>query len=764
MGQFKSFTGLRTYTVPLQRDLRELERYLKALDSRVARLIGGEPISAPIGGNPPSTSLAKHAPTHATGGSTNPNTGSDPIGPYSFTWANEHTWVPTVGTYTPITINAASGQAVNLFNIGDGTETYVEIDDNFLFSIGNPTNREASINIASLSVSESVGAGKDPLELTSLASILRDWYRAEDITGVNDTDVFTTGDPTWLNNAQNVPNSLWVSDQMATVPSGVAGPTYFDADNAYNLNGYPVVLRNPGGQGLVGFKQPGFNFGKLETWTAICVYRAGASAGGGTDGAFVIGGEAGNANGIHFPGNEASANAVIYDTGSKTIIATIANDTGYKGSDNWHIGVFKTDGVNMYYRHDGVDEGNAVAGIASTTACLFMSRQNGLVNSTLGSGLVELIVYEGNLGTTDLELLESYLTDKYFSSTSHLAQWEVDAVTDGRITSAGDVGIGTTTPTAKLEIEQISEQLRLSYDASNYASLTVDSSGNLSVALTGTTPESTFADNANFSGEVLITGANGLYFTSKTTGQQIKTNSNDLVITADIDSTVGKVDIEGRVLITNESSTEPILQLQAAAGTGEAIEVLKSGGDDLFKVDSSGFIYGPEGTEAMRITSQTDNASVFDKKGAFDFIQDSNADADDYFAKFKTFNGTTILRLTTDGRLWKDDDPADEFMSETGFHAFIGSMTVSSSAQFQWLDNASAFFGTQLDAGIKYDGTNLYISPQLVGSGHTYFDSDRIYLNDSANTGYSYIQAAGGFTFFAVGVSGARRFDIANLM
>ncbi len=52
----------------------------------------------------------------------------------------------------------------------------------------------------------------------------------------------------------------------------------------------------------------------------------------------------------------------------------------------------------------------------------------------------------------------------------------------------GDLGVGTDAPSAKGHFIKTTEQLRLGYDASNYASFTVDASGNLTIAETGTTP------------------------------------------------------------------------------------------------------------------------------------------------------------------------------------------------------------------------------------------------------------------------------------
>ncbi len=62
----------------------------------------------------------------------------------------------------------------------------------------------------------------------------------------------------------------------------------------------------------------------------------------------------------------------------------------------------------------------------------------------------------------------------------------------------GNVGIGDSTPDAKLNILATTEQLRLDYDDSNYASFTVNSGGDLTIAPTGS--DIAFTGNGDFSG------------------------------------------------------------------------------------------------------------------------------------------------------------------------------------------------------------------------------------------------------------------------
>lgn len=58
---------------------------------------------------------------------------------------------------------------------------------------------------------------------------------------------------------------------------------------------------------------------------------------------------------------------------------------------------------------------------------------------------------------------------------------------------SGDVALGTTSASARLHAVKTTEQLRLGYDASNYLSTTISSTGSATFALTGTSPVFTFS-------------------------------------------------------------------------------------------------------------------------------------------------------------------------------------------------------------------------------------------------------------------------------
>lgn len=68
----------------------------------------------------------------------------------------------------------------------------------------------------------------------------------------------------------------------------------------------------------------------------------------------------------------------------------------------------------------------------------------------------------------------------------------------------GFVGVGVS-PTVKLHVLATTEQIRSAYDASNYASFTTGATGSLTIALTGTSPRTTFSQGVTMGGTLRLT-------------------------------------------------------------------------------------------------------------------------------------------------------------------------------------------------------------------------------------------------------------------
>lgn len=86
------------------------------------------------------------------------------------------------------------------------------------------------------------------------------------------------------------------------------------------------------------------------------------------------------------------------------------------------------------------------------------------------------------------------------------------------IDGSGNVGIGRATPNARLHTLSTTEQFRSAYDASNFASFTTASNGDLTIGLTGTTPTVKFSTKVQLSDVDLILGT--------TTGSKIGSTSS----------------------------------------------------------------------------------------------------------------------------------------------------------------------------------------------------------------------------------------------
>jgi hypothetical protein len=92
------------------------------------------------------------------------------------------------------------------------------------------------------------------------------------------------------------------------------------------------------------------------------------------------------------------------------------------------------------------------------------------------------------------------------------------------LNKAGNLVIGGVAASARLHLISTTEQLRIGYDASNYLSATVASTGSTTFALTGTTPTFTFSQSATFSAGITLSTQN--IVTDTTTGTKIGTATN----------------------------------------------------------------------------------------------------------------------------------------------------------------------------------------------------------------------------------------------
>jgi hypothetical protein len=140
--------------------------------------------------------------------------------------------------------------------------------------------------------------------------------------------------------------------------------------------------------------------------------------------------------------------------------------------------------------------GSAVANIQldSSTSDLSLSTTAG--NLIIGDASRDVYIGDG-INSVDIVFEQNGEIRGLTNKTLTLGQSDsiVNFNTSKTTFSAGNVGIGTTSPDAKLHSVSTTEQLRLGYDATNYWKFTVDSGGNLKLESTGLTKSINFSNN-----------------------------------------------------------------------------------------------------------------------------------------------------------------------------------------------------------------------------------------------------------------------------
>ncbi len=217
-----------------------------------------------------------------------------------------------------------------------------------------------------------------------------------------------------------------------------------------------------------------------------------------------------------------------------------------------------------------------------------------------------------------------------------------------RITNAGTVGIGTgATVSAKLHVLATTEQLRLGYDTSNYASFTTDSTGSLTIAPTGTNPNITITPGG--AGHIILSGS------PTTTTQSPADNSTKVATTAYVDNAVLGQDFKEAVKYATTAALPSIVYANGSSGvgatlTGVALAAISVDGASpsvadriLVKNQASTFQNG-----IYTVTATGSGIAVFVLTRATDFDQSTDIKTgDSAFVTVGTANSTTTWAVNS---------------------------------------------------------------------------------------------------------------------
>lgn len=145
------------------------------------------------------------------------------------------------------------------------------------------------------------------------------------------------------------------------------------------------------------------------------------------------------------------------------------------------------------------------------------------------------------------------------------------------------VGVGTTSPSAKLHTIATTEQLRVGYDASNYASTTVNSSGLVTLDAVGASAGFTFSDPVSATAQPVLSAMANTHVITKgvadigygqKTYHTISTTSTTILASYDnlfsISLPVGQYRFEYRVWVKNNEASaniSPRIGFATSSGT-----------------------------------------------------------------------------------------------------------------------------------------------------------------------------------------------------
>lgn len=373
-------------------------------------------------------------------------------------------------------------------------------------------------------------------------------------------------------------------------------------------------------------------------------------------------------------------------------------------------------------------------------------------------------------------------------------------------TVIGNFGVGTLIPSGKLEILSLSEQLRLSHDSSNHASLTVDGGGNLSFTSTNTPVPSYSFDGTvisdTFQGStVVLSGPNTAINLEDQDGSQsyeILGNAGFQIYDPTYSATYLKftqgtflatfgasVSVPGQIISTIAGGTAPITVTSTTVCTNLNADLLDGQHGSYYLTATninSGLLSPTYGGTGVNNASTITLAGNLVTAGAFSITLTSSATTSvtlpttgtlatlagsETFTNKVSYNGLVITANTgtvTTG-IWN----AGAITSSgaiVGTSLNVGSGTITSGLiNGQTISSSSNFTGTLNTVGVITSGTtsggtyngNIKLAPSdnfpVVGgySGPTL----KAQILFDVNVGAVYFDAPGGFTFRGVLNSGS---------
>lgn len=534
-----------------------------------------------------------HAHRHATGNSTEPDVGLDPITPYSFTWTYSHLFQPTSNVVAVTIDPSSSGATPDCLHVLDRNQQEMFVMTSAGIAAFSGATETARVNIKSAGGPQALA----PDELASVSPVL--WMDADDITGLND------GHP-----AYTVPEKITTNDPTQWEDSGVSGtnPVTYRTTGVSGSN--PCIEQPATATDLV-LDQEEADVTYIDgAFSILIVYRPNGASDANAN--WVVGkgrADGGDPVGISAPVDSAANGRVFFytETNQTESIPKQGQPGMDTSGDTTKIVIVRRDGSNnitAFGTAGGVGTTFTQPPDAADTAGRMQFK--GLFAAKNGTTcppshrVAEFVVFDGKMTDADMQSLYQWAAVKYsltlLTSGGDDILYCYDTSDDVQVavTAAGSIGVGTnlTSPAARVHIIDTSEQLRLGYDASNYVKFTTESDHDLLIE--------------NATGNYMIlksTGRLGLGVTTPGAIFELRDDSGGAHVRISYDGSnhsTFTVDSNGNLDINNTGSYTRFLeqvrarytvgpQLRAEYGTNDYMEITQANaGTCTFDITSDG--------------------------------------------------------------------------------------------------------------------------------------------------------------------------------
>ena len=616
--------------------------------------------------------------------------------------AGSKLWPATSPSSVPLTVR----QGVFNVDIGDTTAGY---PDTLNYDFNTNSKIYLQVEISSDNVTFETLSPRSSITSSAFSQV------ANQVSGTSPSSFGTT---------TPITNSLISAittgiNQVAMTIKGIVG----QVANLFNItdsSGNPLFTVGANGNTGVGTSTPG---AKLDVWGNLNVGTSSIPA------LFV---------------NTATGNVGV---GTSTPTSKLYVDGPAVVTDNFTI---KSSGVqgstvlgvqsNSLYVNGGISSVGRVAfmngwGVldGNTSLITFTSAGNAHINISPGGS--------GNLGINNISPAYNFDIKGKAGSSNPFNVASSTGVSELMVANNGNVGIGTSTPSAKLQSLATTEQLRLGYNASNYTSFTVGSTGDFRLTPSISTANVLIGKDI---GQSLTTGTQNIILGNSNTGLSLSTGSNNFLagssagpsVTGSYNSAIGYQSMLG---FTSGDNNTGIGTYALYHGSGDGNVGI--GSATMFSLVSGNYNVAI-GASSLNMTTGDNDVAI--GRGAGNVFDSGSQNTFIGFTADVTSAGLNLTNATAIGSGAKVGASNSLILGGTGAYAVnVGIGTTTPAAQLAVQIGSASTIG-QMIKGVSSQSADYFQTISSTGAKLTFIDSNGDLFVGRATGGHGSLRTAGG--------------------